>query len=456
MKSVTRGFVILSVIALCVIAMVFGCSPTTPKTPSPPVQGVIPEGELDPAVWGKAYPDHYASFLKQKEMLKGNSKYGGSVPESHLKESPVQVKLFAGYPFAEDYNEERGHIWSLEDVERTKRVGPKTISSCWNCKSPNVPPLIKEMGDSFWSTPFAQLKDKMKHPISCANCHDPKTMALTITSVPLLDALKVRNIDVSKLSRQEMRTMVCAQCHVEYFFKPDNKKVTFPWNYGLTAEDAERLYEETNFKDWDHKDSKAPMLKAQHPDYELYSTGVHAANGVSCPDCHMPYIKQGNAKITSHDLQSPLNHISQSCQTCHKQSEEYLKNQVIGTQDKVFQTKLVLEQALSDAIDAITNATKNSGAKADMMNQARSLHRKAQWRWDYISAENSMGWHSPSEALRVLGQGIDMARQAQIKANLAIGAGIGTGPANPNAGQTPGQGTAVESAGPGAGAPAKP
>lgn len=446
MQKFWRSFILFNLILIMIGVLIFGC---TQKVPNQPTTVTIPEGELDPAVWGKVYPDQYASYLKDKELTKGNSKYGGSIPESHLKEAPVQVKLFAGYPFSEDYNEERGHLWSLEDVTRTQRVGPKTVGSCWNCKSPNVKPLVDKMGDAFWSTPFANLKDQIKHPIACANCHDPKTMALTITSVPLLDALKTRGIDPSKFSRQEMRTMVCAQCHVEYYFKPDNKKVTFPWNYGLKMENAEKLYEELNFKDWNHKESQAPMLKAQHPDYELYSTGVHAANGVSCADCHMPYVKQGQTKISSHHLQSPLNSISQSCQTCHKKSEEYLKNQVIGTQDVVFKTKVSLETALSDAIDAITTAAKNPAAKADMMNLARSLHRKAQWRWDYISAENSMGWHSPKEALRILGEGIDMARQAQLKANLAVGAAVGGTP-GPDAGKTPGAGTSVNAAGQGA------
>ncbi len=407
--------------ALLAGTVFFGCAPGGAKT-YPPTAATIPEGELDPAIWGKVYPDHYASYLKQKEEKKGNSKYGGSVPESTLTKYPVQVKLFSGMPFSEDYNEDRGHVWSVEDVQRTKRVGPKTISSCWNCKSPNVPPLIQKMGDSFWATPFAQLKDQMKHPIACADCHDPKTMELKITRVTLLEALQTRGIDPTKLSRQEMRTMVCAQCHVEYYFKPDNKKVTYPWKYGLRMGDAEKYYDEINFKDWEHKETKAPLLKAQHPDYELYSTGVHAANGVACADCHMPYIRQGTSKISSHQLQSPLNTVSQACQTCHKQSEEYLKNQVIGTQDMVYNTKAKLEQALSDAIDAISAATKNPAAKADLMNQARTLHRKAQWRWDWISAENSMGFHSPKEALRVLGEGIDMARQAQLQSNLAIGA----------------------------------
>jgi len=446
MQKFWRSSLLISLMLTLTGFLILGCNQDS--SPTPPTTATIPEGELDPAVWGKAYPDQYASYQKQKEETKGNSKYGGSLPESHLKESPAQVKLFAGYPFSEDYNEERGHVWALEDVTGTLRVGPKTISSCWNCKSPNVKPLVDKMGDSFWSTPFNDLKDQIKHPISCANCHDQKTMALTITSVPLLDALKTRGIDPANFSRQEMRTMVCAQCHVEYYFKPDNKKVTFPWNYGLKMDDAEKLYTEISFKDWDHKESQAPMLKAQHPDYELFSTGVHAANGVACADCHMPYVKLGQSKISSHHLQSPLNSISQSCQTCHKQSEEYLRNQVIGTQDTVFKAKVALETALTDAINAITTASKNPAAKADMMNESRTLHRQAQWRWDYVSAENSMGWHSPKEALRILGEGLDLARQAQLKANLGVGAAV-EGSSDPNSGKTPGSGTAVDAAGPG-------
>ena len=394
-----RSLILFLMLVSLTILLVAGCNTST--TPYPNNTVTIPEGEVDSAAWGKAFPDHYASQEKQKEQTNGNSKYGGSLPESHLEADPMQVKLFAGYGFGEDYNDERGHIFALEDVTSTLRVGEKTISSCWNCKGPDVPPLIEKMGDDFWATPFLELKDQIKHPIACADCHDPKTMNLRITRVTLLDALKKRNIDPNSFSRQEMRTMVCAQCHVEYFFDPNNKmKVTYPWNYGLTADDAYKLYTELDFKDWDHAEAGTPMLKAQHPDYETWSTGVHAANGVACADCHMPYVKEGRSKISSHHIQSPLNSINESCKQCHNQSEEYLKNQVISTQDKVFETKITLEKALTDAIDAIKTADKNPNAKADAMDKARDLHRHAQWNWDYVSAENSMGFHSPKESMR--------------------------------------------------------
>lgn len=444
MGKSTKKILLLTMIIFLGSVLIFGCNSqldTAPRTTA-----TIPEGSLDSAEWGKVYPDHYASQNKQKEQTNGNSKYGGSLPESHLEKNPVIIKLYAGYAFSEDYNDERGHIFALEDVTSTTRVTDKTFSSCWNCKSPQVAGLVEKMGDDFWSTPFFDLKDEITLPISCANCHDPETMNLRITSVPLLNALKERGIDPNSFSRQEMRTMVCAQCHVEYHFEEETKRVTFPWKYGLTVDDAEKFYDEIGFKDWNHAESQTPMLKAQHPDYELYSTGIHAANGVACADCHMPYVKEGTSKISSHHIQSPLNTIAESCQTCHRQSEEYLKDQVIGIQDQVFATKQTLERALSDAIDAIVAADKNPNAKADAMEKARDLHRKAQWRWDYISSENSMGFHSPTETLRVLGQGIDLARQAQLQAHMAIGV-TATGEANPDAGITSGKGTANEAAG---------
>lgn len=406
---------LISVFALGAYAL------TRPSTPAnQPTTFNIPDGELDPAIWGKAFPDEYASYLKNKEMKKGNSKYGGSESFSHLTEDPLQVKLFAGYAFSLEYNEERGHVYTVEDVSKTKRVNDKTPSSCWTCKSPNAAALIKEQGDKFYAVPFKDNKDKMKHPVACADCHDNRTMALKITRPGFIEGLKAQGKDPQSLSRQEMRSAVCGQCHVEYYFRPDNKKVVFPWANGFRVENIEKYYDDVKFKDWEHPDSKAPLLKAQHPEYEMFSTGIHAANNVACADCHMPYVKEGKSKISSHQWQSPLNTVSQSCGACHKQSEEYLKNQVYDIQAKVFSTKLLAEKAIVRAIDKIKLVAQNPAADSNLLAEARDLHRKAQWRWDFVSAENSMGFHSPTEALRILGEAIDLGRQAEQQAAAAI------------------------------------
>jgi nitrite reductase (cytochrome c-552) len=46
---------------------------------------------------------------------------------------------------------------------------------------------------------------------------------------------------------------------------------------------------------------------------------------------------------------------------------------------------------------------------------ARALQRKAQWRLDFVSAENSMGFHAPQEAARILAEAIDYARQGELQ-----------------------------------------
>jgi len=101
------------------------------------------------------------------------------------------------------------------------------------------------------------------------------------------NAMEARGIDLTKATRQEMRSYVCGQCHVEYYFKGDEKILTFPWSKGLRPEDIEAHYDEYGFSDWTHKETGAKMLKAQHPEFETWSSGLHARSGVSCADCHM-------------------------------------------------------------------------------------------------------------------------------------------------------------------------
>ena len=133
-----------------------------------------------------------------------------------------------------------------------------------------------------------------------------------------VNAMAKRGIDVAQATRQEMRTYVCAQCHVEYYFAGDDKVLTFPWEKGLTIDDIEAYYTEVGFKDWDHAETNAPMLKMQHPEFEMYSQGLHAASGVACADCHMPYVREGGVKVSDHWIRSPLTNIEDACQTCHR------------------------------------------------------------------------------------------------------------------------------------------
>jgi nitrite reductase (cytochrome c-552) len=383
----------------------------------------IAENEPDPAVWGRNFPTHYEAYIRTmrtSELVQYSpyGRYGGSEAFSKLDKHPDYVTIFAGNPFSVEYNEERGHMWTLRDVLETKRLADRKPGTCMTCKSSDVPRLIQQLGAAqFYATPMKDLVERhnIKHPVTCADCHDARTMALRITRPAFAEAMAARGIDLTGATRQEMRTYVCAQCHVEYYFRGTERYLVFPWAKGLKVEEIEAYYDGIGFSDWQHAITKAPMIKIQHPEFELWSTGNHARSGVGCADCHMPYRRVGAVKITDHWIRTPLVNIENTCMTCHRQTEAELRGRVLEAQDRTYQLLTQGEQALIAAIAAIEKAMAEGVSDADLA-EARALHRKAQLRWDFISAENSMGFHSPQEAVRILGDAIDHARRAELSA----------------------------------------
>jgi nitrite reductase (cytochrome c-552) len=376
----------------------------------------IAPDEVDPAVWGQNFPRHYDSFMRtQDDTL--TTPYGGSMPYSKLERYPAQVRLWAGYAFSKDHNEERGHYYAQIDQQETQRVQiVNQPGACINCHAAEAPQLIAAMGwETFNRTPYNDLVDQLHFGSSCADCHDPQTMNLRLTRPGLINALSQQGVDWTQASRQEMRTYVCAQCHVEYYFAGEDKALTFPWSEGLTVDDMDRYYDLVGFSDWTHAETGAPMIKIQHPEYELWSTGLHAKAGVACADCHMPYMREGSIKISDHHLRSPLLNVAQACQTCHRQDEAALEERILTIQHRTAELLRASEAALLDAIDAIV-AAQAAGASDEQLAEARLLQRRASMRWDFISSENSTGFHSPQESARVLAHAMDMARQAQLSA----------------------------------------
>ncbi|HXF83762.1 MAG TPA: ammonia-forming cytochrome c nitrite reductase subunit c552 [Anaerolineales bacterium] len=376
--------------------------------------------EPDSSKWGINFPNQYTTFMKT-ETNNVDTTYGGSSQFSWLERDPRQVILFAGYPFSKDYNDDRGHANSLVDVRATKRVNEKTPGTCYSCKSANNPSLWAEMGMAEYDkTPFSELGKRIDQPIGCANCHEAGTMRLIVTNPALEEALKAQGKDWRTFTRQEMRTVVCANCHVEYYFAGEGKYLTFPWAKGTEISQIIEYYEELGFKDWEYPETGTPMLKAQHPEYEFFTAGsTHYNAGVACADCHMPYVREGAAKYSSHDVHSPLLNPAQACGQCHTDTE-YVVRRVNLIQDQVANTKIATENALIDAINAIKLAAANPNANQELLNQARSLHRKAQFMWDFVSAENSTGFHNPEYALKILAEATDLARQAQMLAAQSV------------------------------------
>ena len=388
------------------------------------IKAMEPNSEL----WGKNFPNQWSS-LQQTKLNNIKTTYGGSDKFSHLEEDPRQVILFAGYPFSKDYNEERGHVNSLEDVRATKRLNltpgdaKETHATCYSCKSSNNPALWKEYGlEGYDAMMFRDMTDKINNPIGCANCHEAGTMRLIVTNPSFEAALKAQGKDWTTFTRQEMRTAVCGNCHVEYYFVGDHKVLTFPWDKGTRIDQIVDYYTENGFSDWKYPGTDTPMLKAQHPEYEMYTAdSTHYKAGVSCADCHMPYVSDGAAKYSSHDVHSPLmtpENTQAACGQCHTDTT-YVVKRVNDIQKQVYDTKIETENALIDAIAALKAATANTNSDPALLDQARQLHRKAQFMWDFVSAENSMGFHNPEYILKILADSTNMARQVQMLAAQA-------------------------------------
>lgn len=160
------------------------------------------------------------------------------------------------------------------------------------------------------------------------------------------------------------------------------------------------------------------MLKAQHPEFELWSQGVHARAGVACADCHMPYRRVGAMKVSDHHVRSPLLDVAASCQTCHRVSETELLERAHLIQDRTEALIGRAADALSSMIDHLADALR-AGATDEQLAAARKLHRQAQWRLDFVFSENSRGFHAPQESARILAESIDFSHRAAMAALLA-------------------------------------
>jgi nitrite reductase (cytochrome c-552) len=383
-----------------------------------PVVNIAPL-EPDSAKWGLNFPNQWSSLQKTADNHTA-TKYGGSDNFSQLAHDPRLVILFAGNAFSKDYNEDRGHAYSLTDVRATKRLTDTTHATCYSCKSSDNPALWAQQGmEAYDAQFFGAMTPQINNPIGCANCHEANTMRLIVTNPALETALQAQGKDWRTFSRQEMRSLVCANCHVEYYLAGDKKVLTLPWAKGTGIDQIVAYYTENGFKDWEYPGTKTPILKAQHPEYEMYTAGsTHYMAGVSCADCHMPYMRDGAAKYSSHDIHSPLLKPEAACGQCHT-DVTYVVGRVGEIQDQVSATKLSTEDALVDAIMALQGAAANPKARAKLLDEARQLHRKAQFMWDFVAAENSTGFHNPEYVLKILAESTNLARQAQMKAAQA-------------------------------------
>jgi nitrite reductase (cytochrome c-552) len=419
----------------------------------------VTDDTTDPAKWAANWPKQYDSYKLTAQTTR--TRFGGhggseALPEEKIARDPWLKRMFAGYAFSIDYRDRRGHAYMLAGQEATKRLTKPQTGSCLHCHA-SVMPLYRELGNGDAAKGLAEsakfsyqdLNKKLHdmghaHPVTCSDCHAPETMQLRITRPGFIQGIQMvatstspvpyapsiqrwRETDKAKpyhpnvdATRTEMRSFVCAQCHVEYYCS-SKMPLTFPWGQGLRAGDQEKFWNETKFADgarffdYNHAETGAPILKAQHPEFELWSQGVHARAGVACADCHMPYQRDGATKISDHWVRSPMLNVASACQTCHRLPEAEIKARVEAIQTRNFELMQRGGVAITALIDAIV-AAKKDGATPGQLQPALELQRKAQWRLDFIAAENSMGFHAPQEAATVLGEALDYARQGELAA----------------------------------------
>ena len=382
------------------------------------------------------YPREYETWAMTEDTT-FKSKYNSSQEVDVLEQRPEMVVLWAGYAFSRHYNTPRGHKHALEDMRKILRTGNPGIdgdgdmqpATCWTCKGPDVPRMMRELSESgsvfdpanFYAKKWSELGAEEVNTIGCSDCHDARTMDLRPARPALYEAWAQVGKDVRKASHQEMRSLVCAQCHTEYYFiKPDDPQnpgkanyLVFPQHYGMTCEDAEKWFDEIGFYDYKHALSGTPILKAQHPGYEIALQGIHAQRGVSCADCHMPYKQEGGVKFSDHQIQSPLAKIDRTCQTCHRQDAEVLRKNVYDRQEKCNEVRDRAEQELARA-HFETKFLIDKGATEAELKPIQDLLRKSQWRWDYAIASHGATFHAPQEVIRLLSHSVDYAQQARL------------------------------------------
>jgi len=412
-----------------------------------PVKTVqIADGEIDPAVWGKAYPTHYELWKKTEEPTPaGKSKYkrgfdADRITYDKLSEFPYMALLFNGWGFGIEYNEPRGHAYMVIDQVEIDGARVKAGGVCLTCKSPYAPKLEKEMGVDYYKLPFKDVLGKIPENmrnmgVACIDCHDNKDMSLKISrGFSLTVALKNMGVDETKLTRQEKRSLVCAQCHVTYNIPKDAEMksvgVYFPWQGSkmgnISVENIiKQIRSDPTVGEWKQAVTGFKMGFIRHPEYELFSNNsVHWKAGVSCADCHMPYTRVGAVKLSDHRVSSPLKSDLKACMQCHSEKPEWLREQVITIQDRT--ASLMIRSGNATAAVAKlfekAHAAQAAGKTIDkaLYDKAKDYYEEAFYRCIFVGAENSMGFHNPTETMRILGDSTAFAVKAEALLRQAL------------------------------------
>ena len=433
-----RGTGAKCLLLLGVLAFGAGLWWVWPVPESKPVQPLrVARGEMEPAEWGKVWPLQYVSWAQtRKPTPTGTSRYKRGWDEDgktydKLSEFPFMALLFNGSGIGVEYNEPRGHAWMLEELaDRIDKSRLAAGGACLSCKSPYAPQLAKEMGADYFRKPFDEVLARIpeRHRrlgTACSDCHSEEEAALRLShDFTLGTALRAIGKDPATLSLQELRSLVCAQCHATYSIPRDREGkaagLFFPWQGGAWGRiPVESVIAQVRKNpEWVQSVTGFSLGLVRHPEFELYSTdSTHWKAGVACVDCHMPYQKAGAYKVSDHRVMSPLKNGLRGCTQCHPETPEWLRDRVHAAQDRTVSMLLRAGYATAAAAKLFeaTHRAQKMGARIDpaLNGSAKALYEEAFYRCVFIGAENSLGFHNPAESLRVLGDAAAFAGKAE-------------------------------------------
>ena len=348
------------------------------------------DGTVNANDWSAVYPEIVLTW-------RGNEK--NSYVTDYLEQDPYLVNIYEGYGFARDYGSARGHEYCLTDVHKTQRPHPK--ANCLTCKTPNFAKLVNDQGVGVYSMPFEEVEAQMEESVSCYTCHGNEAgngglRVVTHSYVNKALGNNVNSIDPS--------TLACGQCHIEYYFTPEDSETMMPYHdvTGMSPDAILAYYDAMGFNDWVQESTGTPMLKTQHPEMETFLQGKHAAL-LNCADCHMPMDMADNGTMYhSHTLVSPLDSpvLLSTCTTCHGDTD--MTKLVRGIQERVTARETEVGNKLSEFKDALASAVSEGKKSESDLDALRKLHREAQWYFDYCYVENSEGAHNSELSMRCL------------------------------------------------------
>ncbi|WP_350344232.1 ammonia-forming cytochrome c nitrite reductase subunit c552 [Proteinivorax tanatarense] len=411
MKSWQKAVIGLAVVLALGIA-VYSYMGEPEATPEPPEDHDGEEGPeqedkiLDPAHWEDEYPEIYQSYMRNTPDDDDNVKRGSDQQVDYIERYPQIETIYEGFGFAKEYFSTVGHLYSLTSVREIAR--PKPGANCLACKTADYEGFHEEYGDDLFAMEFNEMAERAQWNITCYSCHGNNPGEAYISVPQAEPGFAQVDFDIPD------GTASCAQCHVEYYFDEDTMAVVFPWENGLTVDDMEEYFDEREFADWEHPRTGTPLIKIQHPEFEMYTGSPHDQLGMSCADCHMPTVEsEEGVEYVSHWWSSPLHTAEESCLGCHADHDaESINEWVSEGQAEVEEKQVQAMDTLVELIEELAARVDNDDLDDEVLEEVRSLHRQAQIRWDFVFAENSTGSHYFDRAHEYLDESIEIAEEA--------------------------------------------